>query len=162
MKERGSGRIGAMSLAAIAGAVAVLLGFRYTQLGAQIRSQSQDFAQARGRGAVAIANRLALPPNRQLAVCNDTPLDATIAAVTSVYIGQSGKPATYSSANERWRTWSIPAGSRLAFDAPGWDGSALFYAIDVDNSGTNQLLAGISDDLSGGCIRLREDSARSN
>ncbi|MGA3035609.1 MAG: hypothetical protein ABSD70_20175 [Terracidiphilus sp.] len=162
MKERGidAGRIGAIALAVLAAGVSVLLGVHYRQLDAELTSQRQVFAQAKNGGAVAIANRLALPPNRRLAVCNDSSSNTTISSVAAVYIGQSGKPEIYSGANEQWRTWSVPARSRLALGATDWDGSALFYAMNVSNADKSQLLAGVSDDLRSGCIRLPAEGPR--
>jgi hypothetical protein len=152
-------RAGAIVLNVFGVAAIALMAARYVQLHGEFAAADHSLAETRSHAALAISNRLALPPNRRLAVCNEGDTDATISALTSNYIDGKGKPVTYNSASGEGHTWKIAAGSRLILEdveagAPVWDGSAIFYAIDVVSAGKSRLLAGTSEDLKSGCIQL--------
>lgn len=134
-----------------------LLAARDARLQAGLRAENEALAEARNREANAVFDRLDLPPNRRLTVCNASKNDLTISALTAIYIDAGGRSAIFNSASHQWRTWRIPsnAGEReLAAPESGWDGSAVFFAMDVESDGKRRLISGTSDDLAGGCIRL--------
>ena len=158
-KEHRSAKSGAIALNVFAAAAIALMSTRYVQLRSELVATNHSLVETRSRVSSAVSNRLALPPNRRLTVCNGGDVDATISAVTANYIDGKGKPATYNSAGDDGRTWTIAARSRLTLDAmeasgTPWDGSVIFYAMDVVSAGKSQLLAGTSEDLKDGCIRL--------
>jgi hypothetical protein len=140
-------------------AAVTFMAARYVQLHGELTAVDHSLAETRSHAASAISNRLALPPNRRLAVCNGGDGDAIISALTANYIDGKGTPVTYNSASGEGHTWKIAAGSRLTLDAvdagvPVWDGMAIFYAMDVVSAGKSRLLTGTSEDLKNGCIQL--------
>jgi hypothetical protein len=156
---RSGGKAGALALASLAVLALVVLGARQWQLRVELRTASGELAQAKQRAAEGTYNRLALPPNRKLTVCNVSGSDMTIASVGAVYMDSVGRPVTFNSASSQWRTWKIPAGATRSLDAAeaggaGWDGSTVFYAMEIDGQGGSRLVSGTSGDLKSGCIRL--------
>jgi hypothetical protein len=157
--KRNDGKAGAIVLIVFSLVALAVLGTRQVQLQDELRDENATLVQSRNRAAAAAFDRLALPPNRKLTVCNQSGKDLTISALTAVYIDKEGRPSTFNSAINQWHAWRIQAGSTemLGLDdepGAGWDGSALFYAIEVSGEHGTELLSGTSDDLKGGCIRL--------
>jgi hypothetical protein len=157
--EPNGARAGAIVLNVIGVVAIALMAARCMQLHGELAAAAQSLAETRSQTALAVSNRFALPPNRQLAVCNGGDTDATISAVTANFIDDKGKPATYNSASGEGHTWKIAARSRITLEdaeagAPVWNGSAIFFALDVVSAGKSRLLAGTSEDLKSGCIQL--------
>lgn len=159
MRKRISGNTGALALIALALTVIAALAVRCAQLQSYVSTESASLAQLQKRDALAAFDRFTLPPNRKLSVCNESAKEVTISALTAVYIDAHGNPATFNSASDQWRVWKIPAGSTRSLSlassgSPAWDGSAVFFAMDIGSGNADQLVAGTSADLRSGCLRL--------
>jgi hypothetical protein len=146
-------------------AVAALVA-RAVQLRSELKDETAHLAQQRSRTATSTLNRLSLPPARALAVCNDSSAELKVAVVTAVYLDPHGSLASQNSASEDWRSWTIPAGSKERFadaglaQTTGWDGTAVFYAIDVASGDTQRMFSGTSGDLADGCIHITAERMR--
>ena len=157
IRTQSGGRTAALTLAALAALTCAVLAVRCLRLQADLGAERRRLDDAKNQTVQATFDRLALPPNQKIAVCNRSGSDITVSALTAVYIDAEGKPETFNSASDRWRTWTVPAGATRNLDAAGdagWDGSAVFYAMDTTGGGQERLLTGTSADLKNGCIEL--------
>lgn len=171
-----SGNISALVLAVLALAASGCLAVRFVALRAELMRETRALEQTKSLAAKAALDTFALPANRKLAVCNASGADATITAVAAFYTDREGVLRNFNSAANQWPVWTLAANStrKIDFSSGGteaWDGSVLFYAIDVTVEGGNRLLSGTSDDLKSGCIALsnlsngnagRSNGSRSN
>lgn len=161
----GAIRVTAIGLFACSALAVAMLAARAVQLQRELNRDTVYLAQQHNRAATSALNRLSLPPARPLAVCNDSSLAITIPVLTAVYSGPRGAFVTYNSASDNWRSWNISAGSVEKFAHPGaaaggWDGSAIFFAVDVVVGDTQRMLAGTSGDLAGGCLHITAAKVR--
>jgi hypothetical protein len=159
MKEStiGGQKVAAILLMLLSLAVCVLLAVHWTGLEKELQDEREKLAQSNSRSALATLDSVALPPNRTLSVCNNSPGEITISALVAFYWDANGKLRNFNSARNQWHTWPIRAGEReqlslTQHDSTVWDGSAFFYAIDMNRQGKDLLLSGTSDDLKNGCI----------
>ena len=161
METRSSERkIAAISLVILSLTACGLLMAQCYRLRGEAGSAKEALAQSRNRAALTTLDSFSLPLNRKMAVCNETGTGVTISALTAFYIDDDGSLRNYNSASNKWHTWRIAAGSHQMLDDTGqggtaWNGSALFYAMDLGGPGESALLSGTSEDLSRGCIALR-------
>jgi hypothetical protein len=161
--QSGIGKAGGILFAILSLVASGLLAVRYYRLRAEVIAQHDMLAWSRNRAALATLDSFSLPPNRKMAVCNHSGEVSAITALTAFYTDSHGKLQIFNSGSNQWHTWAISAGSNqklnLAKDgATIWDGSVVFYAMDIGHSGgqqgKTQLLSGTSDDLVSGCISL--------
>ncbi len=166
MMQTGSNsqKVVAVTMLLVCLAVSILLGVRCYGLYTGTGDLQKMLAQAKDRAAMETLNSISLPPNRKLTVCNNSPADITISAVAAVYWDVQGKLKNFNSAKEQWHTWRLSSGSTQQLnltqqDGTAWDGSIVFYAMDVNRQGKDLLVSGTSDDLKGGCIQAVSDPA---
>jgi hypothetical protein len=146
-----------MLIAALA--VCTWLGWKQVQLREESQTVEAELNKIRDNAAVATLNNLAIPSSRVLSVCNGTEAPLKINAVAAVYGGNRGDLKVFNSARQGWQTWTVPAHRKqpmqLNSSDGGWPGFALFYAMDVEEpGGTERMLAGTAEDLTGPCISL--------
>ncbi|HKF47728.1 MAG TPA: hypothetical protein VKB38_10255 [Terracidiphilus sp.] len=146
----------AISLLSLSLPVCAWLAMRQVDLHSQIDNARARLEQERNAAAVTTLNSIALPANAPLSLCNQTRDHAQVTALAGIYSVPNGDFNIFNSARDQWRTWDVPAGARVPLDLreSGWNGQALFYAIDVNAGGKRQLLTGTSRDLHGGCVNL--------
>ena len=148
----------AMAVLALALASSIWLGIRWMKLRGEAAAAAAQLDQARNASAEATLNSMALPANGKLSVCNDAHDRMQITALAGVYTDAHGALRVFNSAKETWRTWEIAPGAEshltMQQDGAGWDGQALFYAMDVAGAGGEQMLAGTTKNLISGCIAL--------
>jgi hypothetical protein len=158
------GTASAIVLAILALAASGFLVARYVVLREELRRASAALELKKSRAATAALDAFALPANRKLAVCNTSGAEATITAVAAFYTDREGVLRNFNSAASQWPTWTVAANAtrKIDFSPRGvqvWDGSVLFYAMDVTVQGQSRLLSGTSDDLKTGCIALAGEKA---
>jgi len=147
----------AIAVIIISLAASATLAVRTDTLQADVQKATVTLAESKHKAALAIIDSGSLPPNRGLTICNSWPETATISALTASYWDRQGKLRTFNSAKHEWHTWEVPAGATKSIalaelNGSGWDGSVVFYAMDLSNHGKGTLLSGTSDDLKSGCI----------
>ncbi len=163
-----SGTVSAIVLAILALTASGFLIARYVVLRDEVLHESGLLELKKSRAATAALNAFALPANRKLAVCNTSEVEASITAVVAFYTDREGVLRNFNSAANQWPAWAVAANAtrKIDFASGGskvWDGSVIFYAMDVTVQGENRLLSGTSDDLKTGCIALYAGRAgRSN
>lgn len=156
-RGRQPGMGGAVALLVISAAVCAFLGVRLVSLHGREAQAQRRLSEVRGRAALSTLDSMTLPVNRPMAVCNDADRPLTVTAVAATYWDGEGKLQNFSSAAAQWHTWQVGGreSQKLALSGEpdsSWDGSAVFYAMDVSRDGRSALLAGTSDDLRDGCI----------
>ena len=162
--QSGAGKVAAVLLTIVSLAASGLLAVRCYRLRDEVNAENQIFVQTRERMALATLDSFSLPPNRSMAVCNKSAKDITISALTTIYVNSQGKLRNFNSAKDQWHTWLIPAGSKQFLDMRKqgisiWDGSVVFYAMDIGREPQSLLVSGTSDNLKSGCISLPENQA---
>jgi hypothetical protein len=148
----------AIALVVMATVAGAWLGIRQMELRGELAQAREKLEQVRNAAAEATLNNIALPTSRKLSVCNHGHEPGQITALATIYAGANGDLHVFNSARDGWRTWDIPARSEQTLQpgqpARGWNGEALFYAMDVAGARSTQLLAGTADNLARGCIAL--------
>lgn len=101
---------------------------------------------------------LSLLQNGRLAVCNQTSDKITIDSLTVTYRDQN-RYRTFNTAFHDYATWEVPAGARLKLalrrgEDVIWDGSVLFYSMNLTYKGNDYLVAGTWSEIQEGCIAL--------
>ncbi len=162
----GTNRRTAIGLAVCAAIALAILALRALELQAELHNEMAHLAEQRLAAAASAVNRLSLPPARPLSVCNDTSTQLNVPVVTALYLGPGATFLSYNSASDDWRSWTIPPHSMKRFvDAgavqrTGWDGSAVFYAIELASGGTPHMFSGTSNDLAKGCLHIAAEEIR--
>lgn len=162
MRESGnSQKIAAILMLLASLAASAVLAVRWRNLHAELQTANEKQAVSTNRAALATFDNVSLPTNRRLTVCNNSLEEATVSAVTAFYWDANGKLKNFNSAKNQWHTWRISAGatqplSLIEANGAGWDGSVVFYAMDIHRQGKDSLLSGTSEDLKSGCIRAAE------
>jgi|SRR5580658_1303855 hypothetical protein len=159
MESAGSAqKVAAILILLVSLAASVVLAVRWHSLSSEVQAASERLAESRDRAAVATLDSASLPPNRILSVCNNSPEEITVSAVTAFYWDGHGQLKNFNSAKNQWHTWRIGAGTTQALSltqqnaATVWDGSVIYYAMELNRQGKDMLLSGTSDDLRNGCI----------
>jgi hypothetical protein len=141
-------------LAALAVAAMLVSGLRFVTLNATLSEARQAQNEATTLSSRAIVDRLSLPANRPLQICNRGG-EGKVTALASFYWTQDGTIEQFNSAQENWFTWPLPAGKTVPMQWTDgsqrlWDGSSIFYAVEVQRGNATQLIAGTSANLDGG------------
>jgi hypothetical protein len=109
-----------------------------------------------------ILNSFSLPVNRPLRICNQTGRELKVMTLAASYWGRDGTLKQFNSAEHAWHVWTInrSEAEKMRFDGiEPWEGSAIFYAAEVERAGGGRsLLAGTSDDLKvNACINVTKE-----
>jgi streptogramin lyase len=140
-------------------AASLLLAARAYSLWSDADKANHSLALTRNRSAMATLDSFSLPANQKVEVCNQGDKEITISAVTAFYSDARGKLRNFNSALSQWHAWKIPAASRQVLSLADngssvWDGSAVFYSLEIELNGKHEVLTGTSEDLRNGCIVL--------
>jgi len=141
-------------LALLAVAAMLVSGWRFVSLYTQLGAARQAQSEADAAGSHSIVDRMALPANRPLQICNHGG-EGKVTALAAFYWTPEGAVAQFNSAQEGWFTWPLPAGKTAPIQWTDgsrrlWDGSAVFYAAEVQRGAQTQVVAGTSANLDGG------------
>ena len=152
-------RLAAILTLLVSLAASLLLAGHWNHLRLEALATQQKLDLLERRTTLATLDSVSLPPNRTLSICNDTAAEIAVSALTAIYWDSSGRLRTFNSAKNQWHTWRIAARTTQPLkltqqNSSVWDGSAVFYAMDLVQPGRNLLLSGTSDDLRMGCIRI--------
>jgi hypothetical protein len=101
---------------------------------------------------------LSLLQNGWFVVCNQTSEKVTIDSLTVTYRDQDHY-RTFNTAFHDYVTWDVQPGRRLKLSLKRgedviWDGSVLFYSMNLTYKGNDYLLAGVWNEVQGDCIAL--------
>jgi hypothetical protein len=154
-------------LSALSLAASGVLALHFYRLQSDAGAATALVEKVKNHEALATLENFSLPANRIMTVCNNSGRDVTISTLTALYIDPRGQLRNFSSASNQWHTWRVPAGSKQKLDLHDaaqtvWDGSAIFYAMDVSREGKSQLAAGTSEDFTNGCLAVAPSSGRRN
>jgi hypothetical protein len=154
-------------LAVVSLAASGILALQFFRLHAAADTATESVEKLKNHEALATLDSFSLPANRVMTVCNNSGRDAAISALTAFYVDSHGTLRSFSSASNQWHTWRLVAASKQKLDLRDagrtvWDGSAVFYAMDVDREGKSQLLAGTSEDLRNSCLDISPNSGKRN
>jgi len=152
--EGGLSPAGVSLLAVLAVAAMLVSGWRFVSLNAKLSEARQAQSEAESLTSRAIVDRLSLPANRPLQICNHGG-EGKVTALAAFYWTQDGTIEQFNSAKEGWFTWLLPAGKTVPMQWTDgsqrlWDGAAIFYAVEVQRGTQTQLIAGTSANLDGG------------
>jgi hypothetical protein len=141
-------------LALLAVAAMLVSGWRFVSLYSQLGAARQAQSEADAAGSRTVVDRLSLPVNRPLQICNHG-AEGKVTALAAFYWTAEGAVAQFNSAQEGWFNWPLPAGKTAPIQWTDgsrrlWDGSAVFYAAEVQRGTQTQVVAGTSANLDGG------------
>jgi hypothetical protein len=141
----------------------VVLAIHGQSLRAEVQATTDTVAESQHRAALALIDSGSLPSNRPLSICNNSTEEITVSSVTAVYWDAQGALKNFNSAKHQWHMWRVSAGATeplnlLESDGTGWDGSVVFYAMDLHRQSKDMLLSGTSDDLKDGCIAVTSET----
>lgn len=146
----------------VAALAASMTGWRWWGLRNDLGAAERASERSRDQATRSILGGFSLPANRPLRICNQAGAELKIPALAVTYWGRDGRLTQFNSAERAWHAWTLSRGEdkTIQFDGPDpWDGSAIFYAIEVERAdGGRSLIAGTSDDLkANACIGIARD-----
>jgi hypothetical protein len=146
----------------VATLAALTTGSRWWGLRNDLAAAQRASERSRNQATQSILGGFSLPVNRPLRICNQAGAELKIPALAVSYWGRDGRLKQFNSAEQDWHTWTLARGEdkTIRFDgADPWDGSTIFYAVEVERAGGGRsLIAGTSDDLkANACIDIARD-----
>jgi hypothetical protein len=102
---------------------------------------------------------LSLLKNGLFQVCNQSSEAIKITALAVTYRDREDHLKTFNSSFYNWVSWDLVRGARkpLYFERAGemvWDGSVLFYAVNLTHKGNDYFIAGAWRDVKDGCLQI--------
>ena len=116
-------------LALLAVAAMLVSGWRFVSLYSQLGAARQAQSEADAAGSRTVVDRLSLPVNRPLQICNHG-AEGKVTALAAFYWTAEGAVAQFNSAQEGWFNWPLPAGKTVSLAAFADDRLADPHALD--------------------------------
>jgi hypothetical protein len=106
-----------------------------------------------------IRKSLGLLQNGTFQVCNESSDVIKITLLGVTYRDREDKLKTFNKSFYDWEGWDVPRGSRKTFQFKKdgntvWDGSVLFYAVNLIHKGNEYFVAGPWRDVKDGCLQF--------
>jgi hypothetical protein len=150
--------VSAVSLLVIAAAAVAATGWHWLALRNTLKESDRTVAAAESNSTQSLLQGFALPVNQRLSLCNRTQSPVKVVALTAMYWGADGKLVSFNSAEHDWHEWSVEGGDKEDLrldDAHSWDGSAIFYAAEIQRANKEtSLLSGTLNAQNGGCVAV--------
>jgi hypothetical protein len=152
-----------LGLAAVCVGVCVVLLMHASTIRTAMLNSRAELTRYRGEAVANSLNRPLLAANMPLKVCNNSaePVDV-LAVISSFHTAQQAALTTFNSSSGGGHTWHIAPHSTetLHEEEDGqtvWDGSTVFYALEVRSGGRESLQAGAAKVDAQGCVAVMHD-----
>jgi hypothetical protein len=152
--------VSAVTLLVITAGAVAATGWHWLALRSALKESNRIVAAAESNSTQSLLQGFALPVNQRLSLCNRTQLPVKVVALTAMYWGADGKLVSFNSAEHDWHEWGVESGNKedLRLDdahGDGWDGSAIFYAAEIQRANKEtSLLSGTLNAQNGGCVAV--------
>jgi hypothetical protein len=152
-----------LMIAVVSAAAAAFFGLKLlkTDEGAKILEQQFQKAQTEKTSAV---ERLSLLEQGAFCIQNNSKEPFKITILLATYLKQNGKYATFHSGLHNYPTWEVRPRQKLKLEyVKGgdmiWDGTTLYYAMEVEYKGYKLLVSGTWQDAleTDGCFKFNLD-----
>jgi hypothetical protein len=159
-RRNGLSAMTANGLLLISALALLAIGSRWMNLRDRLTHAEQDAAAAQDLSTRSLLRGFSLPVNKPLHLCNQTGTEVKVVALSAAYWTTDGKVGEFNSAEHDWHQWQLERGQTETMQLENaWDGSAIFYAVEVQKgNGSRTLLTGTPDNSDArGCVTITAD-----